>query len=113
MPLFTYKDKKKVKIWDGIEGYMHHTDLATFAYLTLAKGALAANHHHVAEQWSHVVEGELEFKIDGEIMLLKKGDCACIPSNVPHSAKAITKCTVIDSFLPFRQDLIDLENKAE
>jgi len=34
---------------------------------------------------------------------------AFIPSNTPHSAKAITECKVIDCFLPVRQDFVELQ----
>ena len=109
MSFINYKNKNRVRIWEGIEGYLHHSDLATFAYLTLAKGASAATHSHPAEQWSHILEGELLFIIDGEEKVLSAGECAYIPSNIPHSATALTPCLVIDTFLPYRQDLKDLE----
>ena len=109
MPYIDYGDKKTVKIWEGISGSLHHTQKATMAQLILEKGAKADMHHHKAEQWSHVLEGELLFNIDGNEKLLTPGMCAIIPSNVPHSALAVTKCKVLDCFLPFRQDLKDLE----
>jgi quercetin dioxygenase-like cupin family protein len=69
-------------------------------------------HSHPHEQWSHVLEGELEFDIDGEKMLLTPGMTAYIPSNAPHSAVAHTQCKVIDCFTPPRQDFIELEKNT-
>ena len=112
MGFVDYSSKKKVKIWEGVEGYLHHSDKATFAYLTLEEGAVVDLHHHPAEQWSHVLEGQLLFHIDGKEEVVGPGQCAYIPSNVPHSAKALSRCLVIDSFIPFRQDLVDLENAS-
>jgi quercetin dioxygenase-like cupin family protein len=77
----------------------------------LEKGAVVGNHQHPHEQWTHVLEGEIEFTIDGETKLLSTGMAAFMPSNIPHSAKAITACKVIDCFLPIREDFIALEKQ--
>ena len=60
----------------------------------------------------NLIEGELEFVLNGEKKLLTPGMTAFIPTNVPHSAKAITKCKIIDCFLPIREDFIKLENET-
>jgi quercetin dioxygenase-like cupin family protein len=52
----------------------------------------------------HVLEGEFELTVAGETKILKPGQVAVIPSNVPHSGKALTKCYIIDAFYPVRED---------
>ncbi len=52
------------------------------------------------------------FAIDGEEKLLTSGMAAFMPSNTPHSAKAITECKVIDCFLPVREDFVELEKNT-
>lgn len=111
MPFINFNTKKKVRIWDGVTGPLHHSDKLTFGYFTLEKGAMAAEHQHPHEQWTHVLSGELEFTLGGEKQLLTSGMAAFIPSNTPHSAKAITVCNVIDCFLPVREDFVELEMK--
>ena len=54
----------------------------------------------------HVIEGEFEFTIDGEKNICSKGSTFLIPSNVPHSGRAISKCTLMDVFSPKRDDLV-------
>ena len=66
-------------------------------------------HSHPHEQWSHLIEGQLEFNIGGEKKVISPGMAAFIPSHVPHSAKAMTKCKVIDCFLPAREDFVKKE----
>lgn len=53
----------------------------------------------------------MEFTINGETQVLRPGIAAHIPSNVPHSAKAIIECKLIDCFFPVREDFVVLEEK--
>lgn len=109
MPFIDFNQKRKVKIWEGIHAALHHSDELTFAHLVLAEGAVVTNHNHIHEQWTHVIEGAMEFTLEGETRILTSGMCAFMPSNAFHSAKAITQCKVIDCFLPVRQDFVELE----
>lgn len=110
MPYIDFKLGKKVKIWEGITATLYHSEQATFAHVTLEKGSVVQLHHHIHEQWTHVIEGELLFNLNGEEKLLTPGMTAFMPSDVPHSARAITTCKVIDCFLPVREDFVALEN---
>src|SRR5687767_584158 len=112
MPFIDFKTKRKVKFFEGITGFLHHSDSITFAHITLQKGAIVAEHHHIHEQWTHVIEGEMEFVIGGEKRLLRPGMAAFIPSNAVHSAVAATECKVIDCFMPVREDFIQLEKQT-
>lgn len=113
MPFIDFRTKKTVKIWEGISGHIHHSQNLTFALFTLEKGAIAAEHQHPHEQWTHVISGELEFTLGSEKKVLTSGMAACIPSNTPHSAIAITECKVIDCFMPIREDFIELEKNTK
>jgi quercetin dioxygenase-like cupin family protein len=113
MPYIDFKTRKKVKIWDGISAYLYHSEQATFAHVTLEKGAEVMTHNHIHEQWTHVISGEMLFNMNGDEQLLTAGMAAFIPSDMPHSAKAITECKVIDCFLPIRQDFVELEKQLQ
>ena len=110
MPFINFKHGRKVQIWDGISGTLHHSDQITCGYILLTEGVELPEHHHEQEQWTHVIEGSLEFRIGQETMVLTPGMCAYIPSNVPHSGKALTACTAIDVFNPVREDFKKLES---
>ena len=112
MPYINFNDRKIVKIWEGITVSLYHSEQATFAYVTLQKGAEAAMHHHPHEQWTHVIEGEMIFNLDGDEQLLKPGMAVFIPSNLPHGARSVTGCRVIDCFLPVREDFVELEKNT-
>jgi quercetin dioxygenase-like cupin family protein len=112
MPYINFNQRKKVKIWEGITASLFHSAQATFAHVTLEKGAQVLLHQHPHEQWTHVIEGEMLFALNGEQQLLTPGMTAFIPSNLPHSATAVTLCRVIDCFLPVREDFVELEKTA-
>lgn len=109
MPFVNFNKGKIVRIWDGISGTLAHSERSTFGHFTIESGTDLPEHSHVHEQWCHVLEGELLFTINGETVLLSSGMTAFIPSWLPHSAKALTACKVIDCFTPVREDFKILE----
>lgn len=84
-----------------------HTGNMTFAYWHLEKGANLPSHAHPHEQVANMISGELELKIGEETVILTPGKAAIIAPNVPHSARAISACDVLDVFHPVRDDLKD------
>jgi len=109
MPFIDFNTKRKIQIGEGISGAVFHSEQATCGHFTIEAGIDLPEHSHPHEQWSHLIEGQLEFNIDGEKKVMSPGMTAFIPSHVPHSAKAITKCKVIDCFLPVREDFVKKE----
>src|SRR5580658_5344964 len=109
MPYKDFNQEKPIKIWDGITGPLYHSDKLTFGYFTLEEDTDLPVHKHVHEQWTHLLEGELLFDIDGDRNHMKPGMMAYIPPNTPHSGKALTVCRVIDVFLPVREDFVERE----
>jgi quercetin dioxygenase-like cupin family protein len=108
MAFINYNTKNKVTIFPGIQSAMEHSQQATFGCVTLEKGVIAPIHSHPHEQWTFVLEGEMEFTLDGETQLLLPGMGAFIPSNVLHGARAVTACKVIDVFTPVSEDYREL-----
>lgn len=86
----------------GCHGRFVHSETMTHAYWRIEAGAVVPEHHHAQEQVVNVLEGELEFVLDGAPHRLGPGDILVVPSEVPHSARAITKCRVLDVFSPPR-----------
>jgi quercetin dioxygenase-like cupin family protein len=70
-------------------------------------------HAHDEEQITLVVEGELEFEIDGKVRQLSPGMVAVVPANVPHGARTReNSCQEYDVFNPPRKALLDLADAA-
>lgn len=92
------------EIVPGITGYYAHGDKHTFGYVEIKKGSVVPEHHHIQEQITYIIEGQLNMVIGGEPCALTTGMCHIIPSNMPHSAVAVTDCKLIDTFSPVRDD---------
>lgn len=88
----------------GFHGRFVHTDTMTFAYWDIDQGAAIPEHSHPHEQVVNPLEGELELVVAGEPHVLRPGSVYVIPGGVPHSARAITSCRVLDVFQPVRED---------
>jgi quercetin dioxygenase-like cupin family protein len=58
-------------------------------------------HHHESEQITYVLEGALKFELEGQEVVVRKGEVLRIPSNVPHRAVALKIPWILTSFLPF------------
>jgi len=83
--------------------YIHGKDL-TLGYVEIKAGNKLPEHHHIHEQITFIIEGQLDMMIGGKLCSLTAGMYYVIPSNVPHSAIAKTDCKAIDVFNPVRED---------
>lgn len=88
----------------GFHGKFIHGKHVTIAYWEVKRGSILPEHHHVHEQVATVYEGEFELTVDGETQILEPGQPVVIPSNVPHSGRAITDCKITDVFSPVRPE---------
>jgi quercetin dioxygenase-like cupin family protein len=88
----------------GFFGRFIHGDKGTVTIWDIKKGSVLQTHQHVHEQITYVLDGQLEMIIGNEKYLLTAGTTHVIPSNLPHSAVALTDVKVIDFFSPARDD---------
>ena len=88
----------------GITGRYIHSDNITIGFVTIEKGAVLPSHAHLHEQTTQVISGKLELTVASVTNVLEPGTIAMIPSNVVHSALALTDCVVTDTFCPVRDD---------
>ncbi len=77
------------------------------ARIMLKKGCLVPEHSHANEQIALILAGALEFKVNGESIVVRAGEMLVLPPHVPHSALALEDTEDIDFFSPPRQDWID------
>lgn len=92
------------EIVKGIKGRYVHAKNSTTGFVEIEKGAVLPEHSHFHEQTTQIMEGKLKMTIGEETKVLEPGMFTIIPSNVPHSAVALTNCIVTDTFCPVRED---------
>ncbi len=88
----------------GYHGRFIHTDSMTLAYWRIDAEAEIPEHSHPQEQVASVIEGQFELVLDGASRIMGPGSIAVIPSNAPHSGRAVTNCRIIDVWHPARDD---------
>jgi quercetin dioxygenase-like cupin family protein len=98
------KDITPKDLAPGLTGYYAHGNSMTLGLVEIKAGSNLPLHHHVHEQITYILEGQLDMMIGGEPCSLTAGMYHVITSNVPHSAVAVTDCKVIDVFNPVRED---------
>ena len=79
---------------------------AMVAQVFLVKGAVVPEHHHESEQITYILEGALEFEIEGKRIVVHAGEVLHIPSNVPHAAVALEDTLDLDIFSPIREEFL-------
>ncbi len=95
---------KSKEIMPGYHGKMVNAETMSWVFWDVDKDAKVPEHSHIHEQIMHVVEGTFEFTLDGKTDTYHPGDVVIIPSNTPHSGKALTQCKLMDIFSPVREE---------
>ncbi|MGH9476493.1 MAG: cupin domain-containing protein [Terriglobales bacterium] len=80
------------------------------ARILLKKGAEVPLHSHANEQVTWILEGALQFTLDGRDLTLRAGEVLCIPPHMPHAARALEDTVDVDVFTPPRQDWINKDD---
>ncbi len=104
MPLIELDQQPDLEIAPGIHARVVTAENVTVAHVHLTKGTLLPEHEHPHEQVVNVIEGELELTVEDEATILRPGRVMVLPSNVPHSGRALTEVRVVDVFHPVRED---------
>lgn len=105
MRFFRESDLQTRKVLNGIVLKAVSGDKTMMTFFEFEPNAIIPSHKHPHEQITYVIEGEMEFTVEGETRILKKGDGVVILSNQEHSAKVLDKSTkAVDAWHPIRED---------
>lgn len=86
--------KPIVKKWEGnappsteeAEARLHQEGYESFLW-TDVPGVSYPRHRHEKDECIWVLSGEIEFTVEGEVILLKPGDRLYLESRTPHTAR--------------------------
>ena len=106
MPFVNTSSLRVIERLPGWHGRYFHSASMTFAHYDFASGASIHEHFHPQEEVYEVIEGELEMTIDGVTQIARPGVVAIVPSNIPHSVKALTDGRAIIVDYPLRRDFV-------
>jgi quercetin dioxygenase-like cupin family protein len=104
MEHYTWDKMETERLSETIGRKIISGEKAMVAQVFLAKGAIVPEHHHESEQITYILEGALQFNLEGQEIVVAKGEVLRIPSNVPHSALALEDTLDLDIFSPIRHD---------
>ena len=100
-----------VQVWETVAARVIHGERQSLAVVELDPNAVVPEHRHENEQLGMVIEGSLEFRIEGETKRLGPGETWRIPSDVPHEVVAGPQgAIVLDVFAPVRVDWHELDH---
>lgn len=74
--------------FDGVHRETHQTERATVTAYAFAPGAAFPSHVHAEEQITVVLDGAVEFTVDGEVHVLGPGETYAVAASLPHSLRA-------------------------
>ena len=72
----------------------------------LVKGVEIPGHSHPQDQAGYVISGRIRLSVDGKSSDLGPGDSYSAPSGAVHSALALERSVVVDTFSPPREDYL-------
>ena len=110
MEHYTWDEMEKEVLSPTIGRKIISGEKAMVAQVFLAKGAAVPEHHHESEQITYILQGALEFQIEGKTVLVSAGQVLRIPSYVPHAAVALEDTLDLDIFSPIRHDWLSKDD---
>lgn len=107
------EDIEKVEFMPGLSFMPILGDRGMVNWVQFEPNTEAPMHAHEEEQFTIVIDGEIEFDIDGDVRTMRPGMVAHMPPGVPHGGRTgDTPCLEIDVFVPPRKALLDLMRSA-
>jgi quercetin dioxygenase-like cupin family protein len=108
MTFFTESDLKKEDVLEGVALRAVWGEKTMMTFFEFQPHATLPPHKHPHEQITYVIEGEIEFTVEGETRTLRKGDGIVILSDQTHSAKVLGRpARAVDAWYPVREDYRD------
>jgi quercetin dioxygenase-like cupin family protein len=104
MPFIDTTSLRVIERLPGWRGRYFHSQSMTFAHYDFKRGATIHEHFHPQEEIYEVIDGELEITIDGTTHIARPGVVAIVPSNAPHSVKALSDGRAIIVDYPLRPE---------
>ena len=102
-----YKDVPPIDETPGATSHLVISEKTMLMFGTMAPNSVHALHRHESEQITIVVDGAMDFMLEGKLYHVEKGGLMIFPPNIEHAAYVSDKgvCT-ISVFTPPRRDYL-------
>ena len=105
MTFFNLSQLKIKQVLEGITVKSVSQDNTMLTFFEFEPFSIIPAHKHPNEQITYILEGKMEFTLEGNTKVLSAGEGVVIPSNIEHSAKVLDVQTkAIDTWNPVRED---------
>jgi|SRR6516165_3991237 quercetin dioxygenase-like cupin family protein len=104
---FNWNEVELENLKTGLDRQLVVGENIMLARVLLKKGCIVPEHSHSNEQLSYILEGALQFTIDGKEIVVRAGEVLCIPPDLPHAAEALEDTVDLDVFNPPRADWLN------
>ena len=102
-----YADVPAIELTPSIKANIVSAENITLSFVSAEPNVSLTPHRHENEQMLIVLDGAIDFIIEGKQYKVEKGDVVVLPSNTEHGAYFSDKgARVIDIFSPPRQDFV-------
>ncbi len=107
MDFFDTDQLKLKNMLEGVTLKVASGDNAMMTFFEFDEGAVIPSHSHPHEQISYVLEGDVEFTLEGVTRLLTKGHGVVVRSNLEHGVRVTNgPAKVLDAWHPLREDYL-------
>ena len=108
---FPSEDLLLKKVVRGANMWAVSLENTMLTYFEIESNSRFEAHNHISEQITHVLDGELFFKMAGKTIRVKAGEVIAIPSNVVHAAYTKEKkVKAVDAWSPPPEKYINKKN---
>jgi quercetin dioxygenase-like cupin family protein len=105
MGFFRTEELPATEMLPGVTRRAAYLEDVMLTFIEFEPRAVVPEHHHPHQQITWIVEGTMEFTLDGDTRILQAGDGALVAPDTPHSAIILDEpCRAIDAWHPVRDD---------
>ncbi len=102
---FKVDELKAIQPFDSVNIRVAYGENVMMAYVNIEANTVLPEHSHPHEQMGMFLEGEAEFTIGDEKLMVKPGMAYLVPSNVKHGVVTFDKPVLaLDIFSPVREE---------
>jgi quercetin dioxygenase-like cupin family protein len=111
MAFITPSDLPSRELLPGWFARFFHSDHMTFSYTEVAAHASVHRHDHPEEEVWHIIEGDVEMTLGEATRVVHAGEAVVVPSDVEHSATAVTDFRAIVVDFPNRESVAGVSTR--